>query len=312
MFYPPIEPYNSFHLKVDELHEIYVEETGNPDKPPILFLHGGPGGGISSDHRRYFDPKKWRVILFDQRGCGKSKPFGELKNNTTFHLVDDIEKIRKHLDLENFFIFGGSWGSTLALSYAICHPKNVLGLILRGIFLVRPEEIKWFYQDGAHRFYPEEWEKFLAPIPFEERDDLVSAYYKRLTSSNKKEVLTAAKAWSLWEGATSKLLKDPQMMDSFSDDDFSYAFARIECHYFYNNAFFKTDNWILENVDKIAHIKGVIVQGRYDMPCPPYSAYQLHKLWPNSELIMAEKSGHSASEPVIRDELIKKTNELVS
>lgn len=308
MLFSPIKPYNTFFLKVDDTHEIYVEEVGNNKGIPIIFIHGGPGGGCNEDQRRYFDPNKYRIILFDQRGCGRSKPFGELKNNTTFDLVSDIEKIRTYLKISSWHLFGGSWGSTLALAYAISHPDKVLKMILRGIFLVRPCEIKWFYQEGASIFYPEEWEKFLAPIAKNEQDNLVKAYYKRLTSDNKTEVLSAAKAWSAWEGATSKLIKDPVMINAFSDDDFSYAFARIECHYFINNAFFTTPNWILENIHKINHIKSVLIQGRYDMPCPPISAYLLNKAWTSSTLKIVESSGHSASEKAITEELVKATN----
>ena len=312
MLFNPIEPFNNFFLKVDETHEIYVEEVGNKNGVPIIFVHGGPGGGISPDHRRYFDPKKFRVILFDQRGCGKSKPFGELKNNTTQDLVADMEKIRIKLGISSWHLFGGSWGSTLALAYAITHADKVLNMILRGIFLVRPQEIKWFYQEGASFFYPQEWQDFLSVIPKNEQDNLVKAYYKRLTSSNSEDVKKAAIAWSKWEGSTSKLIKDTKMIDSFSDETFSYAFARIECHYFINNAFFSSDNWILENIYKISHIKSVLIQGRYDMPCPPISAFLLHQAWANSKLLIIEQSGHSASEAGITKALLEQTNNLVN
>jgi len=312
MLFNPIKPFNSFFLKVDETHEIYVEEVGNKNGIPIIFVHGGPGGGISPDHRRYFDPKKFRVILFDQRGCGKSKPFGELKNNTTQDLVADMEKIRIKLGINSWHLFGGSWGSTLALAYAITHADKVLNMILRGIFLVRPQEIKWFYQEGASFFYPQEWQDFLSVIPKDEQDNLVKAYYKRLTSSNSEDVKKAAIAWSKWEGSTSKLIKDTKMIDSFSDETFSYAFARIECHYFINNAFFSSDNWILENIHKISHIKSVLIQGRYDMPCPPVSAFLLHQAWANSKLLIIEQSGHSASEAGITKALVEQTNNLVN
>lgn len=308
--YPSIKPFNSFKLRVSKLHEIYVEEVGNPKGLPILFVHGGPGGGIEEKHRRYFNPNKWRIILFDQRGCGKSTPFGELNENTTFDLIDDIETIRKHLEIENWHIFGGSWGSTLALSYAICHSKKVLGLILRGIFLVRKKEINWFYQEGASNFFPDEWEKFLAPIPKEEHSDLLLAYYKRLTGTNKEELAKAAKAWSTWEGATSKLKQDKKLISSFSDSNFAYAFSRIESHYFFHNAFFDEDNWILNNAHKLAETPGVIVQGRYDMPCPPISAFDLAKAWPKAKMIIIEDAGHSISEPGILDALINTTDNM--
>jgi proline iminopeptidase len=308
LLYPPIEPFNSFKLPVSELHTIRVEEVGNPKGKPVIFVHGGPGGGIDEKQRRFFDPKIWRVILFDQRGCGQSTPFGELRENSTFELVADMEKIRRHLGIERWHVFGGSWGSTLALSYAISHPEITESLVLRGIFLVRKEEIHWFYQHGASLYYPEEWEQFLAPIPENERGDLVSAYHKRLNSSDPKIVKEAAIAWSKWEGSTSKLKKNDDMVSDFSDDHFAYAFARIENHYFINRAFFSEDNWILNNVGKIKHIPVIIVQGRYDMPCPPVSAYQLHKKLPKSQLIIVEEAGHSASEPGITSALVGATN----
>ncbi len=307
-FYPPIEPFNRFNLPVSDTHTLNVEEVGNPKGTPVIFVHGGPGGGIDENHRRFFDPKRWRVILFDQRGCGKSTPFGELKDNTTFDLVADMEKIRQHLNIDRWHVFGGSWGSTLALSYAITHPTLVQSLVLRGIFLVRKQEIDWFYQHGASMYYPEEWEDFLAPIPEAERGDLVRAYHKRLNSSDEKTLREAAIAWSKWEGSTSKLKKNDSMVQSFSDDHFAYAFARIENHYFVHGAFFSEDNWILNNVAKIKDIPGIIVQGRYDMPCPPTSAYELHKKWPKSKLIIVEEAGHSASEPGITSALVAATN----
>jgi proline iminopeptidase len=302
--FAPIEPYNSFLLNVSNLHDIYVEEVGNPHGKPVIFVHGGPGGGIEEKHRRYFDPKIWRIILFDQRGCGKSTPFGELRENTTFDLVADMEKIRQQLDINSWHIFGGSWGSTLALTYAICHPERTCSLMLRGIFLVRQQEINWFYQHGAHYFYPEEWEHFLAPIPENERHDLVAAYHKRLNSSDQQVLKQAAVAWSRWEGATSKLKKEASFVERFGQDSFAYAFARIENHYFFNRAFFTQDNWILNNISKIQNIPGVIVQGRYDMPCPPISAYDLHKAWPKAEFLIIEEAGHSLSEPGISAALL--------
>lgn len=308
--FSPIEPFNTFTLKMSDLHTIYVEEVGNPKGRPVIFVHGGPGGGCDENHRRYFDPKVWRVILFDQRGCGRSTPFGELRENTTFDLVGDMEKIRLALGIDSWHIFGGSWGSTLALSYAITHPTRARSLVLRGIFLVRNKEINWFYQHGANMFYPEEWEHFIAPIPKAERHDLLSAYHKRLNSVDEGVLREAAIAWSKWEGATSKLRKDTKMIDHFSSPQFAYAFARIENHYFYNQAFLEDDNWILNNASKIQHIPGIIVQGRYDMPCPPISAFELHKAWPQGELIMIEEAGHSASEPGIMDALIKATNQM--
>lgn len=307
-FYPEIEAYQSAHLKVSDLHSIYYEQAGNPNGKPVVFVHGGPGGGVDPSMRRFFDPKKWRVILFDQRGCGKSLPFSELKDNTTWDLVDDMEKLRKELKIEKWTVFGGSWGSTLALSYAIMHPEKVKELILRGIFLLRKKEIDWFYQEGASYIFPDAWDKYLAPIPVDERNDLVRAFYKRLTSPDKNTRSEAAKAWSVWEGSTSKLFLDPTFVERFGGDEFADAFARIECHYFMNKGFFKEDGWILNNVDKIRHIPAWIVQGRYDVVCPAVSAHELHKAWPESKLHIIPDAGHSASEPGIKSKLIEATD----
>lgn len=307
-FYPEIEPYRSGHLKVSDLHEIYFEEVGNPNGKPVVFVHGGPGGGIDSSMRRFFDPKVWRVILFDQRGCGKSKPFSELKDNTTWTLVEDMEKLRNHVNVPTWTVFGGSWGSTLALTYAIKHPEKTKELILRGIFLLRKKEIDWFYQEGASYVFPDAWDKYLAPIPDNERGDLVSAFYKRLTSPDKNIRSEAAKAWSIWEGSTSKLFFDPKFVERFGGDEFADAFARIECHYFVNKGFFEEDGWILNNVDKIRHIPAWIVQGRYDVVCPAVSAWELHKAWPESKLHIIPDAGHSASEPGIKSKLIEATD----
>ena len=307
-FYPEIEPFHKGRLKVSETHELYFEEVGQKDGQPILFLHGGPGGGISPDHRRYFDPKKYRVILFDQRGCGQSTPFAELEGNTTWDLVKDIEKLREHLKINTWMVFGGSWGSTLSLTYAIQHPQCVEALILRGIFLCRPSEIRWFYQEGASQIFPDYWEEYREFIPPAERDDFVKAYYKRLTSSDEGLRLEAARIWSRWEMATSYLHVSPEAMNTMDDPARALPFARIECHYFINNAFFPSDNYILENIDKIAKIPGIIIQGRYDVVCPARSAWDLHRAWPKSKLIMVPDSGHSASEPGTRSALIEATD----
>lgn len=307
-FYPEIEAYQSGHLKVSDLHSIYYEQAGNPEGKPVVFVHGGPGGGVDPSMRRFFDPKKWRVILFDQRGCGKSLPFSELKDNTTWDLVDDMEKLRKELKIDQWTVFGGSWGSTLALSYAISHPEKVKALILRGIFLLRKKEIDWFYQEGASYLFPDAWDKYLAPIPENERHDLVSAFYKRLTSPDKNVRSEASKAWSIWEGSTSKLFFDPTFVERFAGDEFADAFARIECHYFVNKGFFKEDGWILKNIEKIRHIPSWIVQGRYDVVCPAISAWELHKAWPESKLHIIADAGHSASEPGIKSKLIEATD----
>lgn len=293
-YYPEIEPFNSFYLKTSDLHTIYVEQAGNPNGIPVVFVHGGPGGGLESTHRRYFDPAKWRVILFDQRGCGKSTPNASLQQNTTWDLVDDMERIREKLNMKHWHVFGGSWGSTLALAYAETHPERVKSLVLRGIFLVRKQEIDWFYQYGASEIYPDAWEGFLAPIPESERYNLLEAYHKRLMLEKPDPDIT--KAWSIWEGRTSKLRPDQKIVDNFAKIEFSNAFARIECHYFYNGGFFDEDGWLLKNVDRIRHIPGIIVQGRYDMPCPVRSAWDLHRAWPESKLVIVDDAGHAASE----------------
>lgn len=306
--YPEVNPYKTGTLKVSSLHTIYYEECGNPQGKPVVFVHGGPGGGINEKYRRFFDPKKWRIVLFDQRGCGQSTPFSELKENTTWDLVEDMEKIRAELHIEKWVVFGGSWGSTLALAYAETHPSKTVGLILRGIFLLRKKEIDWFYQEGASWIYPDAWEKYLEPIPENERHDLVKAFHKRLTSPDKATRTAAAKAWSIWEGSTSYLYQDPKAMDDFAEDEFADAFARIECHYFLNKGFFKEDGWLLKNVDKIRHIPCVIVQGRYDVVCPIRSAWDLHRAWPEADLQVVPDAGHSSLEKSISAKLVEATD----
>jgi proline iminopeptidase len=306
--YPEIEPFDTGRLKVSPIHELYYEQCGNPQGKPAVFLHGGPGGGISSDYRRYFDPEIYRVVLFDQRGSGKSTPHASLEDNTTWHLVADIERLREHLGIKTWQVFGGSWGSTLALAYAETHPDRVHQLVLRGIFLCRQKEIRWFYQEGASAIFPDVWEEYLKVIPEAERADMVSAYYRRLTSEEEAVRLEAARAWSIWEGSTSKLLFDPSMIEKFADPEFALAFARIECHYFMNNAFFSTDNYLIENVGRIRSIPGVIVQGRYDVVCPATSAWDLHRAWPEAQLHIIPDAGHSISEPGIVDALVTATD----
>lgn len=306
--YPPIEPHKTGMLPVEGNHTLYWEECGNPQGKPVIFLHGGPGGGLDPSYRSFFSPEYYRIILFDQRGCGKSIPFSSLEQNTTWNLVNDIEQLRQHLNIENWVVFGGSWGSTLALTYAIKHPQQVQALILRGIFLVRPKEIAWFYQTGASYLFPDLWEEYCAPIPFEERSDFVQSYYKRLTSPDLTTRKEAAQAWSRWEGGTSKLYIDPNLVKSFGEEDAADAFARIECHYFINNGFFETDNWILENIEAIRSIPGIIVQGRYDVVCPIMSAWELHRAWPEAQLEIISDAGHSAFEPGITDALIRATD----
>ena len=303
--YPPIKPYNTGKLKVSQLHTIHYEESGNPQGKPVIFLHGGPGGGIVPMYRQYFDPQQWRIVIFAQRGCGQSIPYAELRENTTWDLVDDIEKLRQHLNIEKWVVFGGSWGSTLALAYSQTHPNSCKGLILRGIFMLRPSEISWFYQEGASYIYPDAWEEYLKPIPLEERDNLLSAFYKRLTSDDKQVRLAAAKAWSVWEASTSKLIPSVASKQRFGMAEFAEAFARIECHYFVNKGFFDRENLLLENIDRIRHLPAVIVQGRYDVVCPMTSAWELHKAWQEAEFIVIPDAGHSVSEPGIKDALIK-------
>lgn len=305
--YPEINPFNEGYLKVSELHEIFYEECGSKGKKAVVFLHGGPGGGIQPNYRRYFDPNEYHIVLFDQRGCGKSKPFAEIEENTTWDLVEDIEKLRVHLGIEKWSVFGGSWGSTLSLIYAQTHPESVDALFLRGIFMLRKKEIDWFYQEGASKIFPDAWEKYIAPIPAEERGDFVKAFYKRLTSENKDIRSEAAKAWSVWEASTSKLIQSSELMDSFAGDEFADAFARIECHYFTNKGFFKDEDQLLKNIDKIRHIPAIIVQGRYDVVCPMESAWELHRAWPEAKLEIIDDAGHSLSEKGITSALIEST-----
>lgn len=305
--FPNIEPFNTFHLPVSDLHTIYVEESGNKNGKPVIFLHGGPGGGVDPKYRRYFNPDKWRIIMFDQRGCGKSTPFAELKENTTWDLVDDIEKIRNHLSIDNWVVFGGSWGSTLSLAYSQTYPNSCKGLILRGIFLVRKKEIDWFYQEGANNIFPDRWESFLAPIPIEKRDNLMQAYYEILTGDDHFKKIEAAKAWSTWEGSTVRLMQDENFISDFSDEKFAEAFARIECHYFMNNCWFNSNNHLIENVDKIRHIPGVIIHGRYDIICPVVQAWDLHQAWPEADLHIIPDAGHSIFEEGIKDKILEYT-----
>jgi proline iminopeptidase len=282
--YPLQEPYNIGRVRVSPVHEIYFEESGEPTGKPVVFLHGGPGGGSEPKQRRFFNPAKYRIINFDQRGCGRSTPYASLEENTTWHLVEDIEKIREHLGIDRWQVFGGSWGSTLALAYSQTHPERVSELILRGIFLLRKQEIDWFYQYGASALYPDAWEPYASFIPEAERRDMLSAYYRRLTSDDPHVRLAAAKIWSGREGATSKLLPDATFTAHYEEDEFALAFARIEAHYFINKGFLETDDQLLRNVSRIRHIPTVIVQGRYDVVCPMQSAWALHRVWPDSRL----------------------------
>ncbi len=309
ILYPPIEPYDRGRLRVSPIHELYYEQCGNPNGKPVVFLHGGPGGGVSADYRRYFDPAVYRIVLFDQRGSGQSTPHASIEENTTWDLVADIERLREHFGIPKWQVFGGSWGSTLALAYAETHPDRVSELVLRGIFLCRPKEIAWFYQEGASAIFPDVWEEYLNVIPAAERGDMVSAYHRRLTGDDEAVRLQAARAWSIWEGSTSKLFFDPAMIEKFADPEFALAFARIECHYFMNNAFFSTDNYLIENVGNIRTIPSIIVQGRYDVVCPIMSAWDLHRAWPEAQLKIIPDAGHSISEPGIIDALVSATDD---
>jgi proline iminopeptidase len=306
--YPPIAPYRTGMLPVSALHTLYYEESGNPQGKPVVFLHGGPGGGSVPSYRQYFDPTQWRIILFDQRGCGKSTPHAELAENTTWDLVADIEKLRSHLNIEQWVVFGGSWGSTLALAYSQTHPDRCLGLILRGIFLLRRQEIFWFYQSGCSQLFPDAWEEYLRPIPEAERHDLLAAYYDRLTSPDPLVRQVAARAWSVWEASTSRLIPDPNLQAHFAADHFAQAFARIECHYFTHRGFFERDDQLLVNCDRIRHLPTTIVQGRYDVVCPLTSAWDLHKALPQAELQIIPDAGHSMMEPGIIAALVAATD----
>ena len=305
--FPKTKPYHSGYLKVSKLHTIHFEECGNPRGKPLVFLHGGPGGGIEPFYHRYFDQRKWRIVLHDQRGCGKSTPFSELRENTTWHLVADIEKLREHLGIDRWVVFGGSWGSTLSLAYAESHPNRCKALVLRGIFLLRQSELLWFYQEGASEIFPDAWEQYLAPIPSRERGDMMKAYYKRLTNPDRRVRQKAARAWSIWEGSTSKLFFDPVLVKKFGGGRFADAFARIEAHYFLNRGFLKRDDQLLRDVRRIRRIPGVIVQGRYDVVCPIRSAWDLHRAWPEAKLVIVPNAGHSMTEPGIRSALIEET-----
>ena len=298
-FYPEIEPYRSEYLKVSPVHELYFEESGNPNGIPVIYIHGGPGGNSGPQDRRYFNPHAYRIILMDQRGAGKSLPMASLEDNTTWNLVEDLEKLRIHLGIEKWLVFGGSWGSTLSLCYAIQHPTRALGLILRGIFMLRKHELEWFYEEGrgANYIYPDVWENYRDHIPSAERANMIKAYYSRLTHNDQQVRLEAARQWTTWEIATSKIHTPAEQVKTIVTDDFAIKFARIECHYFINKGFFETDTWILDNIEKIRNIPAVIVQGRYDVVCPATSAWDLHKAWPEAKFRMIHDAGHSAREP---------------
>jgi proline iminopeptidase len=305
--YPALEPYRVHRLKVSDLHELQVEESGNPDGKPVIFLHGGPGGGTSPKHRRYFDPERYRIILFDQRGCGASTPYAEVRENSTWDLVADIERIRQYLGIGRWLVFGGSWGATLGLAYAEKHPERLTGLILRGIFLLRQREVDWLYQEGASRIYPDAWEPYRDAIPEAERGDFLGAYAKRLLSEDPAVNLPAAQAWSIWEGATSKLIPDPDFIASYGNEATTLAFARIECHYFLNKGWM-SEAQLLRDAPRLQGIPGTIIQGRYDMVCPLESAWALSKAWPEADLVIVPDAGHSAYDAGISRALVAATD----
>jgi proline iminopeptidase len=306
--YPAIEPYRSGYLRVSPLHEIYWEECGNPRGKPAVFVHGGPGAGASPSARGFFDPKRYRIVVFDQRGCGRSRPHASLVDNTTWHLVADMEALRRHLGLERWLVFGGSWGSTLALAYAQAHPQRVSELVLRGIFMLRKAEIDWFYQQGASAIFPDRWQDYVAAIPPRERGDLVAAFYRRLTSPNRATRVRAARAWSVWEAATSFLHTNDDNVSHWGEEDFAVAVARIECHYFVNKGFLAREDQLLRGVRRIRQIPAVIVQGRYDVVCPMMTAWDLHRAWPEADFRVVPDAGHSALEPGNTHELVSATD----
>ena len=306
--YPAIEPFNRFRLSVPGGHELYVEEAGTKGAKPAVVLHGGPGGGCSPGMRRYFDPEAWHVILFDQRGCARSRPHASVDRNTTWDLIDDIEAIRRRVGVESWTVFGGSWGAALGLLYAEEHPRRVDALILRGVFLMSKRELDWFYGGGAAQFFPDLWEEFVRPVPEDERGDLIEAYHKRLMSGDVARQTKYARAWARWEGSTATLRADARLRPGFGDAAYARAFSRIECHYFYNNGFLPKDGHILAEISRIRDTPGVIVQGRYDMVCPPASAFMLHQAWPGSDLRVVGDAGHALSEPGITAELIAATD----
>ena len=308
--FPPIDPYRAAFLPVSKLHTLFFEESGNPEGLPAVFVHGGPGAGCDPVHRRFFHPRRYRIVMFDQRGCGRSQPHAELQENTTWDLVADMERLRVHLGIDKWVVFGGSWGSTLALAYAERHPDRVLGLVLRGIFLLRTAEIRWFYQEGASWIFPDAWEDYLAAIPGEDRHDLVSAYYRRLTSPDPDVRLAAARAWSIWEARTSCLIENRDLVQKFHEPEKALAFARIECHYFVHRGFFERDDQLLLDARKIRHIPGSIVQGRYDVVCPMRSAWDLHRVWPEANFEVVPDAGHSAFESGIEARLVQATEDL--
>ena len=309
ILYPDISPHTQFQMDVGDGHSIHVEECATPGATPAVFLHGGPGAGCAPWHRRFFDPEAYRIILFDQRGCGRSTPHGELANNTTTHLIGDLEAIRAHCGIERWVVFGGSWGSTLALAYAEAHPERCLALVLRGIFLCRKQDIRWFYQEGANALFPDRWQDFERVIPPGERDDMVAAYYRRLTSDDAATRLEAARAWSNWEGQLLTLLPDKEAAAHFDEKHTAISLARLECHYFMHNIFLR-DGQLLDEAHRLHNIPGVIVHGRYDVVCPINQAFALHEKWPQAQMHVVADAGHAASEAGIIHHLVSATDDI--
>lgn len=305
--YPALEPHASGHLETGDGHQVYWERSGNPNGKPVVFLHGGPGGGCKPIHRQLFDPARYDILLFDQRGCGRSTPHASLANNTTWHLIEDMERLREMMGTERWQVFGGSWGSTLALAYAERHPDRVSELVLRGIFTMRQQELDWFYKHGARNIFPEKWERLVEILPETQRDDIIPAFHERLMGDDTERQLEAARRWSVWEGETSKLIP-VDASDSHAADHFALAFARIENHYFINKGFFERDDQLLAQADRLAGIPGVIIHGRYDMVCPLQNAWDLAKVWPDAKLEIVEAAGHAFSEPQIMAELVRATD----
>jgi proline iminopeptidase len=306
--YPPLKPYRTGYLRVSDVHEIYFEECGNPNGKPAVFVHGGPGAGCDARARSFFDPDAYRIVLFDQRGCGRSRPHASLEDNTTWRLVEDMERLRTRLEIDKWLVFGGSWGSTLALAYSQSHPERVTELVLRGIFMLSSFELRWFYQEGASALFPDRFEEYVAPIPPSERADLIKAFYKRLTSEDRATRVRAARAWSVWEAATSYLQVNEENVNKWSEEDFAVAVARIECHYFVNRGFLEREDQLLRGVERIRHIPAVIVQGRYDVVCPMQTAWALHKAWPEADFRIVQSAGHSAFEAGNTHELVSATD----
>ena len=308
VLYPPVEPYATHRVDVRDGHRLFVEEVGRPDGIPAVYLHGGPGGGLTPSARQFFDPDRYRLVLIDQRGAGRSTPHGSVENNTTWHLVEDLERVRERLNIRSWLLFGGSWGTTLALAYAQAYPARATGLILRGLFLLRGSERRWFYQDGASHLQPEEWERFIAPVPVDERDDIVAAYHRRLFSDDRELATRYSNAWLRWEAVNSSLRPDPALIDTLIADDRGLAMSRILAHYVIHGGFFESEQQILDGIEGIRQIPAVLVQGRYDLCCPPVTAHDVASRWPEADVRIVADAGHSSLEPGITHELVTATD----